>query len=183
MKKNISAMNRLDSKTQRILGEMWQEACEKGKNLSFQIASGSMSPLIEVGDVVKVSRAEPSQIRIGDIMAFQDGQNVVVHRLIGKSWSNRQLTLRHMGDASLFSGRIPAQNLIGRVTSIEKGGREIPLGSARPIIANRVLGWRLWLIDALSRRQYWRIGLGLRMLFRPVWRLCRSLLHLVITKL
>jgi len=77
------AANKLDCKAQCILGEMWQEACERGGSLSFKVVSGSMSPMIEVGDVVTVGRADHSRVRIGDVVAFQDGQNVVVHRV---SW-------------------------------------------------------------------------------------------------
>jgi len=174
--KETLMVNRLDVKNQCILGKMWLEACGKGKSLSFRIASGSMSPMIEVGDTVKVSRAEPNRIHIGDILAFQDGQNVVVHRFIGKSWSNRQLVFHHRGDAGAFSGKIPAQNLIGRVTAIEKEGRKICLDSVRLVLGNRVLGWRLRFIDVLSHHQYHGVGVGIRMVFRPVWKLCRSLL-------
>lgn len=170
------AAKRSNCQTQSIIEEMWQEACERGRSLSFKIASGSMRPMIEVGNVVKVCRARPARIRIGDIVAFRDGQNVVVHRIIGKSLSNAHPTFRHMGDASRSSGKIPAQNLIGRVTAIKKERREIRLDSPRHAISNKVLGWRLWLVDALRHMQYRRIGRGLRMVGRPIWRLCQSLL-------
>ena len=164
------------SRTHKILGEMWQEVYQNGGALSFQVVSGSMSPIIEVGNVVKVSRVEPSEIQFGDIVAFQDGQNVVVHRVIGKSGSGRQLSFRQMGDTGSSSGKFPAQGLIGKVTAIQKQGREIQLSSRKYIISNHIFGWRLRLIDSLSQGQYHYVGTGLRLAFRPMWRLYRSLL-------
>lgn len=169
-------VNRLDYKTQSALGEIWREACERGRNLSFKIVSGSMSPIIEVGDVVRVTRVEPSRIRIGDVVLFKDCQNVVVHRIIGKSLSNAQLAFRQMGDAGGPSGKIAAQDIIGRVIVIEKEGREIYLDSRRHIMGNRILGWRLRLLDRLGRTQYRYISIVVRLTLRPMWRLYRRLL-------
>ncbi len=124
---------------------------------------------------MKVSRAQPSEIRIGDVVAFQDGQDVVVHRVISKSLSNQQIIFRHMGDAGLSSGRMPAQNLIGRVSAIEKEGRTILLDSRRYVITSRIMVWRLRLMESLARLLYRHIGMSLRFVLRPVWRLYRSL--------
>ena len=66
-------IHELDDKAQSVLGEMWKEVCERGKSLSFKIVSGSMLPMIGVSDVVKVSRVEPSRIRIGDIAPGRSG--------------------------------------------------------------------------------------------------------------
>lgn len=166
----------LECKLQNVLDEMWQEACDSGKNLSFKIISGSMSPMLEVGDVVRVKRAEPTRVRVGDVVAFKEGQSVVVHRVIGRISANGQLTFRHMGDAGLFSGTIVAQNLIGKVFVIEKEGRKISLDSRRHILSNRILGWRLLLVDILGRRQPGLLSTILHQSLRPIWRLCRSVL-------
>ncbi len=167
--------NRLDGKTQGTLREMWQEACERGESLSFKIASGSMSPMLKVGNVVKVSKVQPSEVRIGDVVAFQDGPYVIVHRVIGKSLSNQQIIFRHMGDAGMSSGYIAAENLIGRVSRIEKEGRAIVLESRRHIMTNRIMVWRLRLVESLVRMLHRHIGMSLRFVLRPVWRLYRSL--------
>lgn len=168
--------NRLVVKAQVILKEMWREVCEKGGSPSFRIISDSMSPMIEVDDVVKVSRVEPSRVRIGDIVAFQSGQNVVVHRVIGKSWSGRQLSFRQMGDACRSSARFPTENLIGKVTTIQKKGHDIHLDSPRQVIVNKVIGWRLLFYDTFSRRLRRRIRRGLRKAFRSIWLLCQACL-------
>lgn len=177
MEEDALSADKLSHKAHSVLVEMWQEACDRGSRLGFRVVSGSMEPLIQVGDVVKITRVEPSSVHIGDIVAFQQGQSVVVHRVIGKSPSNQQLIFRHRGDAGASSGEIPAENLIGKVSAIEKEGREIFLDTTRHAMSNRVLGWRLRFVDGLGRGQHKHIGIGVRLALRPMWRLCRSLLY------
>ncbi|OGO23195.1 MAG: signal peptidase I [Chloroflexi bacterium RBG_16_50_9] len=176
MKKDTFTARGLVGRNQIILEEMWQEACRTGNSLSFRIASGSMRPLIESGNVVAVSRIDPSRVRIGDIVAVQDGRNVIVHRVIGKSRAGQHLSFRHMGDAGRSSKEVQAENLIGLVTVIKKEGGEIHLDSPRQVTGNRVLAWRLRLVDTLNRRHYRPVGRYLRMLLRPIWRLCLNFL-------
>jgi signal peptidase I len=176
MQKDLLANQKLHYNYPGLLDEMWQEAYKNRKCLSFQIASGSMSPFIERGNTVRVSRAEPSSIRIGDIVAFRHGQNVIVHRVIGRDWSNQRLIFRHRGDAGASSGKIKAQNIIGSVTAVVKKGQDIYFDSRRLVIVNRILGWRLRIIDTLDNRRYRSIGMWLRIFFRPAWKLCKGLL-------
>ena len=166
----------MDSKIQSVLGEMWQEACEKGNILNFRVQSGSMSPMIEVGDVVSISKVQPFSIRIGDIVAFKDGQNVVVHRVINKSLSDSKLTFRQQGDTGGAAKLIVAQDIIGKVTSIEKEGRKLRLDSPRYIINNRLIGWRLRLVYIFDHMRPGFLGIVLHQTLRPVWKLCRNLL-------
>ncbi|KPJ66688.1 MAG: hypothetical protein AMJ43_07355 [Coxiella sp. DG_40] len=132
-----------------------------------------MYPLIEVGDVVRVSRAEPSRVRIGDVVAFHNGQNVVIHRIIGKSWLKQQLIFCHRGDAGAASGKIPAKNLIGRVSVVKKKGKEISLDAPRYVIGNKILGWRLRLLDILVKMRPRSLGFILHLALKPIWKLCR----------
>lgn len=131
--------------------------------------------MIMEGDVVRVSTARPSEIRIGDVVAFQSGQRVLVHRVIGKSVLNQQIIFRHMGDAGTSSATVAARNLIGRVSAVKKNGHEISLDRSWYTIGNQILAWRLRLKDSLGR-QHRPIGVGLRFVLRPVWKLSRSLL-------
>lgn len=164
---------RINGKTESLLGDMWQEACEKGKSLSFKVVSGSMRPTIKVGDVVKVTRAQPAEVRIGDVVAFNDGPHVIVHRIIGKRLSNHQIIFRHIGDAGLSSGYVDGQNLIGRVSQIERGGRVVE--SQRHLVTGRMIAWQLQLVESLVGNVYRHFGTNLRYILRPAWRLYRNL--------
>ena len=159
MEEEARAADELTPKAARpLLNEMWQEAWDRGHGCSFRVISGSMRPLIEVGDLVRVTGVEPSRVGIGDVVALQQGENVVVHRIIGKRRSNQQLLFRHRGDAGGFSGIAPAQDLIGKACAIERGGREISLDTPWYAMSSKLLGWRLCLEDALRRAKHKLIG-------------------------
>jgi signal peptidase I len=166
----------VDSEIQGVLGEMWQEACNRGRSLSFRIVSDSMSPIIEVGNVVRVSHVEPSDVRFGDIVAFRDNRNVVVHRVIGRYCSDKQPGFYHGGDFTSVSGQAHFDDIIGRVTAIQKGRREIRLDTPGQIMINRVMGWRLRLVNILGQTRPRFISIALHQALRPPWKLCRSLL-------
>ena len=173
---SIWTIDKLNDKVNIVLGEMLQEVCERGKSLSFKIASGSMSPIIEVGNVVKISQVKPSRVRTGDIVAFREGQNVVVHRIIGKKRLNRELIFSHRGDDGAISGKVPAKDLIGRVFLIKKGEREISLNTLWSAISNKILGWKLRLLNGIGQMRYKSLGIILYQSLRPIWRPCRKLL-------
>jgi hypothetical protein len=166
----------LENEIQDVLSEMWQEACENGRTVSFKIVSGSMSPVIQVGDIVQVSRVDPSKIGVGDIVAFRQDAKVMVHRVSAISRSNGGLRFRQGGDAGSTSLEIAARSLIGRIGVIKREGRDIRLDSPKQIISNKIFGYRLRLLDTLSRGRHQGILAGLWLLVRPPWRLCRTLL-------
>ena len=166
----------LEYRCQDLLAEMWQEAYERGINLCFKIISGSMSPLLEEGNVVRVRRAEATRIRVGDIIAFKEGSKVVVHRVIGRFSTSGQLILRHRGDAGESSGEVLAENLIGKIFVIEKDERKIFLDSRRYILSNMILGWRLMLVDIIDRIHPEFLGIVMHRALKPIWKLCRCLI-------
>lgn len=46
----------------------------------FEVATGSMKPTMEIGDVVIVKITK--QVEQGDIIVYIDGENIITHRLI-----------------------------------------------------------------------------------------------------
>jgi len=47
------------------------------------VISGSMSPFLNVGDVAVINvRTDLSDVRVGDVIAFYFGRNIVIHRVI-----------------------------------------------------------------------------------------------------
>ena len=175
MEKETLLVDKLDCYDKEILTEMWQEAYQNGKGFSFRVISGSMRPIIEVGDVVKIIRVPPSSIHTGDVAAFKVGKKIVVHRVIGKSKSNQQTRFRHMGDACRKSGKFLPQHLIGKVKAIEKEGREILLDSPRKILGKKLQVWRLCLIENLNRLKNRHTRVVLMRKMRPLKKLHRSL--------
>lgn len=170
------ALDNLETKIRDILPEMWQEVCEKGSSVRFRISSGSMSPMINVGDIVKVRKIEPSAVCAGDVVAFQTGQRVIVHRVIARKWSVNGLIFRHGGDSSVSSGVFKADMLIGKVVSINKAGRDIPLDTVRHVICGRIMVLRLRLKERIERSHTGFLNSALLKTPKLLWRLLRNLI-------
>ena len=82
------------------------------------VLSGSMSGEddghIEIGDLVFVTKAEYSELSIGDVVTYRDGKSFTTHRIIGVDDEGYFTT---KGDANNTEDKRPLleENLIGRV--------------------------------------------------------------------
>lgn len=47
----------------------------------YNVVSGSMEPAIPTGSIVFAAPAEPGELQEGDVIAFQSGESVIVHRV------------------------------------------------------------------------------------------------------
>ena len=79
----------------------------------FEVATGSMSPTIEVGDVVITKLTK--EVNENDIIVYMDGKNIITHRLIEKN-GNKIIT---RGDANNSEDKpIEEKMIIGEVVKI-----------------------------------------------------------------
>jgi signal peptidase len=106
--------------------DLWQEI---GKDTQLKISGMSMLPFIKNGDSV-VIRHRKEGIRIGSIVAFRNNQKIIVHRVIKMEKENGKTTFLTKGDFNLKpDNAFNEDNLIGRVTTINRGSRQIKLDS------------------------------------------------------
>lgn len=86
-----------------------------GNIRSFVVLSGSMSPSIPTGSVI-YTRKLP-EYWVGDVIAFQKGDQVVTHRLMIIEGLDGQAQFRTQGDAnnSLDQQSITQDNVLGKV--------------------------------------------------------------------
>lgn len=115
--------------------------------LWLRVSGASMLPLLRDGDRVEIRPAAPEDLRRGDLLVFQQGEHLVVHRLVarwGEAWVARGDNLpdrdppippeavlgkvRRVDGASglidLTRGPWPsAQALLGRLAGARRGGR------------------------------------------------------------
>jgi len=82
------------------------------------VVSGSMQPVLEVGEVAVTKQVDPATIREGDIIAFHYPTNgqLICHRVIGVKGSS-SLYFHTKGDANERPDAqfIPAENVVGKV--------------------------------------------------------------------
>lgn len=68
---------------------------------TFCIISGSMEPTIHVNDVVLIKEVSQNEINNGDIISFNDGGDIITHRIINiESSGSGKLLYTTQGDAN-----------------------------------------------------------------------------------
>jgi signal peptidase I len=158
-----------------ILPRLWQETCVRGNVLNLKVVSGSMAPLIRLGDVVKVSHVPICRIKAGDIVAFIDRDDVVIHRIISIHQSGGQLGFLQGGDAGGFSKPVAPSDIIGKVFSIEKQERCISLDRPWFRLIGSIMASRSRFREYLHHIRPAFLGFILRYSLRPLWKLGRDL--------
>jgi hypothetical protein len=141
----------------QALLELMQAVLARGVPFRFCARGWSMAPFIQDGDVITVSPLRDALPGVGEVVAFArpEGGNLVVHRVVARRGQGAFV----QGDcvAKYADGIIPAQNLIGRVTRVERNGREVwlGLGPERHVIAwlsrtGLLIPLRTWLASWLK---------------------------------
>ncbi len=114
--------------------EIWAEV---GARNHLDITGNSMLPLIKDRDRVLVKHGT-SGIRRGDVVVFRYGNGLAAHRVIHIYGGDDGPTFVTKGDNSpQFDPPSSAGEIVGRVLSIERGGKHMPLDTA----AWRTVGW------------------------------------------
>jgi signal peptidase I len=101
-----------------------------------------MLPLLRDGDVVTVTPAARTEIRVGDVICYEAlPGRLVVHRVIGHA-RDRFLA---KGDALSAPDSVDPPQLLGKITAIERFGTARRLDTRAARLCNRLMA-------ALSRR-------------------------------
>jgi len=87
------------------------------------ITSGSMWPVLKVGDLILVQGVSPSDLKVGDIVVYSNERGFTIHRIIQIDQAKGTLTTK--GDANNIS------DLPVRITDVF--GRALTWGSGNPI--------------------------------------------------
>lgn len=124
--------------------EGFQLLLAAGRETVVPIQGTSMHPYLKRSDRLRLERVAPEALRLGDLMAFRRGDELVVHRMAGWVQRDGMTGLRQKGDHLRGFSVVRPEEVIGRVSHVLRGEREIDL--ARPIagLRNRALGLRAW---------------------------------------
>lgn len=128
-----------------VLTSLYEELLLKNGELLLTACSGSMAPLIRIGDKVKVNTTSAEAIGFGDIIVFRKEDKLVIHRVVTKGKFDRQPFFLQKGDRSSFPSRIPAECVLGKVSEIHKPSRCIRLNSRKGRFLNFLLAVRSYL--------------------------------------
>ena len=116
----------------------------QGYGVRFYAKGWSMYPTIKDGEMITVEPVVPSQVRRGDILLYHNGKGMIAHRVVRiarkKALLNPQdsvlgtvFILR--GDASSTCDEpVEADQVLGKVVSVEQNGRLIDLDGWKSMI-------------------------------------------------
>jgi signal peptidase I len=105
--------------------------------LRLPIVSDSMRPLLRAGDWIYVEAVTPAWLRLGDIIVVQRGAELITHRLVaqdGPGWRTHGDNTRGLDSVVL------AEEIVGRVSAIERGTQHLDLRARQWQTANRWIG-------------------------------------------
>lgn len=142
----------------RPVEELGSQLLRQGGHLRIKARGGSMIPFIRDGDLVLVSPAEGSEVRVGDVICYREPPGrLFLHRVIRRE-AGRFVT---KGDALVVSEVISQGQVLGKVVAIERRGRvrRLDTGVAR---------WRNRMIVLLS--PFLLRLLPLAIWVRRIWR-------------
>ena len=100
--------------------DLVQTLLRQGLTVRIRVSGGSMRPLLQGGELVKVAPLGHAIPRLGDILFILSRQSTpIIHRLIWRRSRNGVPQFLTKGDAcSGFDGFIPASQVLGRVEQI-----------------------------------------------------------------
>ena len=109
---------------------LWIEDFKRSGFGMASIASGSMSPVLNVGDKVYVKFSDRSNYKIGDIIVFPATDSLMVHRIMGKLWTPKGKYVIHKGDhAGAKAGLVKQDQILGKPIVLKNDDKVIPVSS------------------------------------------------------
>lgn len=81
----------------------------------YNVVSGSMEPTIPIGSIIYVKPSDPVDIEKGDIIAFESGDSIVMHRVIQNDVINGEFTTKGDANAAEDINEVRYKNLVGVV--------------------------------------------------------------------
>lgn len=144
------------------LTALYIDALRHGEALWFRVTSGSMTPILHVGDEVRIEPASAAAIRTGEIAAFETAEGLVIHRIVRRQQSGTAVRLVEMSDVRLYPGWIDGQSIIGRVILARHDTHLINLQHPIAQMCSTVtalLRYRLYYLYTLNTFKLWRMFL------------------------
>lgn len=129
------------------LAQLGRAVLDHAGALRFPAVGGSMSPLIQAGDVLVVAPLHDHPPRPGEILlVLIDGVHPTAHRLIAQRAHRGRKLLCLKGDSTGRWDRVVADDeVLGRVTALERAGQVHPTPVSPPRLIDRIRGcWHLY---------------------------------------
>jgi hypothetical protein len=121
-----------------------RELLQRGCNVRFRASGTSMHPTIRDGEVLTVAPASGDTLAVGDVALCRVGRRPTAHRVVSVQPSDDGRPVLHLRGDNLCSTDRPvrAEDVIGRVLTVNRDGRELPLDApGRRVRLRRIARW------------------------------------------
>jgi len=158
----------------KVFPDITAELLEGGHSIRFQAPGRSMHPTIRDGETITVEPVTPSGVKVGDILLYRGKSGVIAHRMLqierektdaraGSSSLSPDCLFILRGDASVNCDYpVEADQILGKVVSVERAGRSIDLYTWRAKIgriahscASRLKRWIIRLAKGQGLLAQW----------------------------
>lgn len=123
----------MKKKDNYIFNLFFAEILNRGRYVRFKLHGSSMHPVLQEGDFLTAKPVKPQDVKIGDILAYQDirTKRIIVHRLVKKiRRSGVLLTMADAAPGGLYDLPLGADtHIIARVVALERGKEKINLST------------------------------------------------------
>ncbi len=143
--------------SRKFVTDRWLEKFKKKGKGWLIITTSSMAPLIQPGDLVYIGKVAPSKINIGDIIAFWQGNILIIHRVIRKIRKDRELFFIERSDGYFHHSLVSSRSLMGKVLKIKKSEKSINMDVLSWSLFNRIIGimfFSAFLVRIAGRKLY-----------------------------
>jgi signal peptidase I len=125
--------------------ELVLEALRQTGSVSIRAMGTSMLPGIWPGDVLRIERAAAARIAKGEVVLFERGERLFVHRVREIQTGSGSIVFTTRGDSlPHIDPPFEESALLGRVTQVTRAGRDVP--------PSQSTGWLDGLVSGLFRR-------------------------------
>lgn len=128
--------------------ELVRQALASGAAVEARVDSGSMLPLIGIGDIVRIVSVRPEALAKGDIVVYNAGNSLAVHRVVGRTrLPDGREVLVTKGDANGTADEpVAAEAVAGRIVQVvsQSGSRIDLTGLAARTISRLIAVMSFW---------------------------------------
>lgn len=155
----ITAPSRLQAVRSSQQQELVLEALRQTGSVSIRAMGTSMLPGIWPGDLLRIERADATRIAKGEVVLFERGERLFVHRVRDIRNGSGAVVFTTRGDSlPHVDPPFDQSALLGRVTKITRAGHDIRFGQ------------RTGLLDAVVSRLFQRPSLHGSLQRLHAWR-------------
>lgn len=128
--------------TEEITIDLLEEALGRGGEISLSTSGQSMMPLLQPGETFQIRRAPLNQIQVGDIVCFESGKNIMVHRVLKIGHRDHQRFFITKGDFVFqLDEPVSEDRILGRVVQIGEKRLDQPSQEALARVVAHIFYW------------------------------------------